>query len=153
MIRCLISYVLYSNLSDVTIVKRKLLICFFFSSRRRHTRCALVTGVQTCALPICDPDHPRSDPGDRRFALERPSVGHEPRRGGPSAIGQACRTVSAGRGIRIGACRSRPGIGGPGPGDRGETRSEEHTSELQSLMRISYAVFCLKKKKDNHEPY
>src|SRR3546814_12353486 len=32
----------------------------------------------------------------------------------------------------------------PGPG-----RSEEHTSELQSLMRISYAVFCLKKKKQN----
>src|SRR3546814_2906400 len=30
----------------------------------------------------------------------------------------------------------------------GYTRSEEHTSELQSLMRISYAVFCLKKKKD-----
>src|SRR3546814_3902112 len=35
-----------------------LVICelsfFFFSSRRRHTRCALVTGVQTCALPIYD---------------------------------------------------------------------------------------------------
>src|SRR3546814_14014065 len=31
-------------------------------------------------------------------------------------------------------------------GDRGGMRSEEHTSELQSLMRISYAVFCLKKK-------
>src|SRR3546814_2823481 len=31
--------------------------------------------------------------------------------------------------------------------ERGEGRSEEHTSELQSLMRISYAVFCLKKKK------
>src|SRR3546814_14931810 len=30
-----------------------LVICLFFSSRRRHTRCALVTGVQTCALPIC----------------------------------------------------------------------------------------------------
>src|SRR3546814_8364215 len=30
-------------------------------------------------------------------------------------------------------------------------RSEEHTSELQSLMRISYAVFCLKKKKNQHE--
>src|SRR3546814_20109342 len=29
-----------------------MLIIFFFSSRRRHTRCALVTGVQTCALPI-----------------------------------------------------------------------------------------------------
>src|SRR3546814_5479408 len=36
----------------------------------------------------------------------------------------------------------------PGGGDRrGGFRSEEHTSELQSLMRISYAVFCLKKKK------
>src|SRR3546814_9664008 len=31
-----------------------------------------------------------------------------------------------------------------------EARSEEHTSELQSLMRISYAVFCLKKKKTKH---
>src|SRR3546814_9941409 len=30
-------------------------------------------------------------------------------------------------------------------------RSEEHTSELQSLMRISYAVFCLKKKKNRHQ--
>src|SRR3546814_9135542 len=29
---------------------------YFFSSRRRHTRCALVTGVQTCALPIFSPD-------------------------------------------------------------------------------------------------
>src|SRR3546814_10914370 len=29
-------------------------LMFFFSSRRRHTRCALVTGVQTCALPIYD---------------------------------------------------------------------------------------------------
>src|SRR3546814_1085173 len=28
------------------------MLCFLFSSRRRHTRCALVTGVQTCALPI-----------------------------------------------------------------------------------------------------
>src|SRR3546814_10110069 len=34
----------------------------------------------------------------------------------------------------------------PGIGDGDEIRSEEHTSELQSLMRISYAVFCLKKK-------
>src|SRR3546814_2969728 len=53
----------------------------------------------------------------------------------------------------------RPGAGDEGPVDRPDTggggaaprqvqgtRSEEHTSELQSLMRISYAVFCLKKK-------
>src|SRR3546814_3634862 len=32
------------------------------------------------------------------------------------------------------------------PGQMGENRSEEHTSELQSLMRLSYAVFCFKKK-------
>src|SRR3546814_3360126 len=41
---------------------------FFFSSRRRHTRCALVTGVQTCALPISVADevglHPASEHGD-----------------------------------------------------------------------------------------
>src|SRR3546814_7044965 len=40
---------------------------------------------------------------------------------------------------------------------KGVNRSEEHTSELQSLMRISYAVFCLKKKKitkqTNHEKH
>src|SRR3546814_5709593 len=35
---------------------------------------------------------------------------------------------------------------------RMKARSEEHTSELQSLMRISYAVFCLKKKNNNTEP-
>src|SRR3546814_6797707 len=39
-----------------------------------------------------------------------------------------------------------PSIRGLGQSN-GFTRSEEHTSELQSLMRISYAVFCLKKKK------
>src|SRR3546814_1089734 len=36
---------------------------------------------------------------------------------------------------------------------RSQGRSEEHTSELQSLMRISYAVFCLKKKKNVINPY
>src|SRR3546814_4155468 len=39
---------------------------FFFSSRRRHTRCALVTGVQTCALPIYRGGHcPRLNKGIR----------------------------------------------------------------------------------------
>src|SRR3546814_1830633 len=37
-------------------------------------------------------------------------------------------------------------------GQKGFGRSEEHTSELQSLMRISYAVFCLKKKKTHLHP-
>src|SRR3546814_8500945 len=44
---------------------------------------------------------------------------------------------------------SRPDVGQEESGRwiTGRIRSEEHTSELQSLMRISYAVFCLKKKK------
>src|SRR3546814_19375083 len=37
----------------VLFISHSLVVFFFFSSRRRHTRCALVTGVQTCALPIC----------------------------------------------------------------------------------------------------
>src|SRR3546814_9575779 len=40
----------------------------------------------------------------------------------------------------------------PGAGGSSLCRSEEHTSELQSLMRISYAVFCLKKKNNPHPP-
>src|SRR3546814_7191388 len=45
------------------------------------------------------------------------------------------------------------GVGRPRCSAKGSkcSRSEEHTSELQSLMRISYAVFCLKKKKKNNE--
>src|SRR3546814_1162755 len=41
---------------------------------------------------------------------------------------------------------ARRGDANRGAGDEEARRSEEHTSELQSLMRISYAVFCLKKK-------
>src|SRR3546814_2508492 len=48
--------------------------------------------------------------------------------------------------LRVGP-RQR-GVGGAGEDGVDADRSEEHTSELQSLMRISYAVFCLKKKKN-----
>src|SRR3546814_3830385 len=55
---------------------------FFFSSRRRHTRCALVTGVQTCALPISHPAAPhwrevhqgRPCPVQRRCSLPHPGT-------------------------------------------------------------------------------
>src|SRR3546814_8421290 len=43
--------------------------------------------------------------------------------------------------------RERAPDAAPRSRNKGNLRSEEHTSELQSLMRISYAVFCLKKKK------
>src|SRR3546814_977748 len=48
------------------------------------------------------------------------------------------------------ADRDRPLDGGRDGGTADQARSEEHTSELQSLMRISYAVFCLKKKTKQH---
>src|SRR3546814_11800763 len=56
-------------------------LCFFFSSRRRHTRCALVTGVQTCALPIyaeTGAGQGRGTPGQKRLAYAR-RADHEQR--------------------------------------------------------------------------
>src|SRR3546814_5114895 len=54
-----------------------LIFVFFFSSRRRHTRCALVTGVQTCALPISQQlvffDIP---PTTDRFLVDLPGYGY-----------------------------------------------------------------------------
>src|SRR3546814_1084020 len=170
---------------------------FLFSSRRRHTRCALVTGVQTCALPILSAllrsrQHlaPKDCVHTSLIALAlgfEPSkhIGVEPRRYllldrliEPSTLGGLPEILCQRRGITIvdTAIRHRLqgiqlgllclGQGGQiarieleadgisvfllhnvvFPFDR-LFRSEEHTSELQSLMRISYAVFCLKKKK------
>src|SRR3546814_1108191 len=107
---------------------------FFFSSRRRHTRCALVTGVQTCALPILKRHknrHFRLPPGIQAVPL------------GPDAlIGNAGLNSMLETFCPISEfCDDRQSNRYPA-----RSRSEEHTSELQSLMRISYAVFCLKKK-------
>src|SRR3546814_6064025 len=63
--------------------------------------------------------------------------------------GCGCTTIIA-TAIRSAAAIWVIGAGGAPGGSiaaTGAVRSEEHTSELQSLMRISYAVFCLKKKK------
>src|SRR3546814_2461469 len=110
---------------------------FFFSSRRRHTRCALVTGVQTCALPISG------------SSLQRTlGVGEAARKAvaGIDGIEKAFVTVGDAQEAGRGAQQA-------GEVRRGALRSEEHTSELQSLMRISYAVFCLKKKNQHTTPY
>src|SRR3546814_2161475 len=113
-------------------------VFFFFSSRRRHTRCALVTGVQTCALPISSWFLPRIAGYSRAmdlFTTNRDLMGEEAYR-----IGVLDRLVPEEQvldtAIEVGnQMAALPPL-----------RSEEHTSELQSLMRISYAVFCLKKK-------
>src|SRR3546814_2004192 len=77
------------------------------------------------------------------------TIGAEAGEGADDAIGRRLDGHQARRG------RARGGGRAAGESERGRggdemaagERSEEHTSELQSLMRISYAVFCLKKKK------
>src|SRR3546814_91545 len=204
-------------------------ILFFFSSRRRHTRCALVTGVQTCALPICtvgdagfertmalvdaecdlvviDTAHGHSKMVSEMVArIKKQSNLVQILAGNVATADAAKALINAGAdGVKVGIgpgsiCTTRvvAGVGVPQltavmdaaaeaakqnvpvtadgglrtSGDiakalaagassvmvgsllagtqeaPGETflyqgRSEEHTSELQSLMRISYAVFC-----------
>src|SRR3546814_6505123 len=113
--------------------------CFFFSSRRRHTRCALVTGVQTCALPILV----FSEHGRQSSLCQVARLFHE-RHGKVVTVTRHTANplrAHADLSLLVSAHDERAHI---------EPllyhRSEEHTSELQSLMRISYAVFCLKKK-------
>src|SRR3546814_7569511 len=132
-----------------------MLFVFFFSSRRRHTRCALVTGVRTCALPIstanrsarspnCSTKKRRPKRSSRRWTRRngaRPA--NEDRNRPPSELEQR-----SGRLLKF-QVEPAPDFDqrrGQLAHHRFVVRSEEHTSELQSLMRISYAVFCLKKK-------
>src|SRR3546814_7256230 len=132
-------------------------ISFFFSSRRRHTRCALVTGVQTCALPICCTvrEIPTLDNGDVDIEALKKVLG--PKTAGimltnPSTIGVFERRIveiaglvhAAGGLLYYDGANLNAILGKVRPGDLG-FRSDEHTSELPSLMRIQYAVFCLKK--------
>src|SRR3546814_3991363 len=74
---------------------------------------------------------------------------------GPTALGRALHDATYGLGWRSFTYAGHRLVGHSGAvaGYRSTMmfdRSEEHTSELQSLMRISYAGFCLKKKKYNH---
>src|SRR3546814_20942684 len=89
--------------------------CFFFSSRRRHTRCALVTGVQTCALPICRhrQDLPRR--GQRGGGLERitrAAAGAGAPGGGSRREARlpARRPVAEGRSLPAAAVRDRKSV-------------------------------------------
>src|SRR3546814_9596483 len=102
-------------------------IVFFFSSRRRHTRCALVTGVQTCALPISGPAGP---------------IHHQSRPRGSCCWMQGSARWRLPR--RATSKQATSSHGRQGTLTLRMVRSEEHKYELQSLMRISYAVFRLK---------
>src|SRR3546814_3779944 len=131
---------------------------FFFSSRRRQTSCALVTGVQTCALPISVNLIKGDDVAHVRL-LQLSGAGSASHSGWSSAMGGSKFAASASENTVAPASepkpewlfqKSRPASASRVTRTYPSTpswRSEEHTSELQSLMRISYVVFCLKKKK------
>src|SRR3546814_9683392 len=177
---------------------------FFLSSRRRHTRCALVTGVQTCALPIwiwsfnflsvaiLGVAALRWGAGPERICAAALLAMNVADRIYHALVGRGTiyGSVDIGHliidmlvaavfiGVALKANRVYPLwlsafqlVSVVSHFAREESRkiaelayflmnyvpyyalllildrSEEHTSELQSLMRISYAVFCLKKKK------
>src|SRR3546814_1350276 len=134
--------------------------CFFFSSRRRHTRCALVTGVQTCALPIYRRIMLIAVPALGSLLVEPIYVltdtavvgrlGTVPL-GGLALASTVLNTLvwvfnflSYGTTVRVAVRRGRGDTAG-GADDALQAlwlalgRSEEHTSELPSLIRISYA--------------
>src|SRR3546814_9573306 len=125
-------------------------IYFFFSSRRRHTRCALVTGVQTCALPLIRNTFTVAvyiDTGKRRCldaVFTKVPYGIQHRIGTFEIGGKVvegimdCRTDDiagfhcSGISIQFNIPERQYLTDISGHLDR----SEEHTSELQSLMRI-----------------
>src|SRR3546814_4719257 len=85
---------------------------------------------------------------DRLTALLRRVIDHDVGKIGAEQRGAQCRSCLPCRGHGIGVQDIEQHDRDPAEQEwQGELRSEEHTSELQSLMRISYAVFCLKKKK------
>src|SRR3546814_8506228 len=117
--------------------------------------CALVTGVQTLALPISRVRGGRGSVRQRQSAIDAEARPCPRRRAARLRARRADgRRICPAAGQESNR-RHRQRGEGTGAGDaarvapRREGRSEEHTSELQSLMRISYAVFCLKTKKIN----
>src|SRR3546814_6600002 len=135
---------------------RSAIVCcffsFFFSSRRLHTSCALVTGVQTCALPISHQpasgagaaDHRPGGRDHARFHFDRLGMARPPRppdrHGGPSPHGGGGRKT----GKTVG--RRHPP---PGRFFRGAGRD---TSALPQLIRTLVDVFFLLKKNNIVNP-
>src|SRR3546814_5538032 len=151
-------------------------LLFFFSSRRRHTSCSLVTGVQTCSLPISTTSCSTAHSICRKWEVSSIFISRDGTSGcstsrSASTIGASNKTrvfsskKNLPRGLppmrQYGHSHPKKNWHGPcfckaPPCDSGypaymtftfqgrrkhSSRSEEHTSELQSLMRISYAIF------------
>src|SRR3546814_7850552 len=131
-----------------------IVVCFV-SSRRRHTRCALVTGVQTCALPISGDNGNNATAAWGGCIMERQTTAFGPTETAPSTaydmdIESPPTSDDATKWkLFLPAFAYDRGGTSPETSSTDRKRSEEHTSELQSIMRISDAVFCLKTKKKN----
>src|SRR3546814_6152191 len=130
--------------------------------------CALATGVQTCALPVLDrlraahpglranAAHPVGETRHEAEILDDVLFADQPHRDNATGSDGDGRTEEAFEhedALGMVAKRTMAKVGGDRLGlveplvEREVVlRSEEHTSELQSLMRNSYAVFCLEKK-------
>src|SRR3546814_18798148 len=110
------------------------LVCDFWLLVMCYILCILCVALSVCIFFLMIRLPPRSTRTDTLFPYT--TLFRSDHAGGPA--GAARRGAAHRHGNR----RQRAHRAGGG-------RSEEHTSELQSLMRISYAVFCLKKKKQN----
>src|SRR3546814_15247378 len=125
-----------------------IVLFFFFSSRRRHTRCALVTGVQTCALPILVPRVRRlRDPQGRPADAAR-----DRRRSGQDGVRLGHRLLVA-FSVLYGDLRlphdPRPRAGG---GDGGETRQDRKSvvEGKRESVRVDLGGGGIIKKKNNN---
>src|SRR3546814_7374979 len=137
--------------------------CFFFFKQKT----AYDMRISDWSSDVCSSDlRPDARCPRNKQATAAPCPGgvdathgfHRPRWCARASAGSSASRVMPATGQAVGACRGDPRLQprvhrrlGRQPRAAGDPvgRSEEHTSELQSLMRISYAVFCLKKKISN----
>src|SRR3546814_5164661 len=127
-------------------------LCYFFFFFKQKT--AYEMRISDWSSDVCSSDLRRRERDDRRFDRAARTGRARCRRLGLPVGGAALFGAAAA--VRAGGCRGHDDRDGRGRDGRAQCRrsvdpvdrcrSEEHTSELQSLMRISYAVFCLKKK-------
>src|SRR3546814_5895944 len=122
---------------------------FFFSSRRRHTRCALVTGVQTCALPICL----NGMRARWKILSERATGGCDGTSHAFSSLGTTLAGLADRCGFGLCSWRGRHGTGTVVVGINRRQRSEERRvgKECVSTCRSRWSPFHLKKEQNRRE--
>src|SRR3546814_7320545 len=123
---------------------RSALVCVFFFKQKT----AYEMRISDWSSDVCSSDLPAnfSVARHRQAQAETHHAGHPPGHGHHHRRLRRCEPSGCqlGQPLPFKPASHRAGVDAKAVG-----RSEEHTSELQSLMRISYAVFCLKKKKSD----